>query len=740
MIGQTVSHYRILEHLGEGGMGVVYKALDTHLDRPVALKFLPPHLGTDKDARSRFIQEAKSASSLDHTNICTIHDIDETDDGRLFISMSCYEGESLKDKIERGPLPIEEAVDYAIQIAQGLSLPNEAGIIHRDIKPGNVMITPRGVIKIVDFGLAKMVETSLTKMGTTLGTAMYMSPEQARGEKVDYRTDIWSLGVILYEMLSGKQPFRADYDAALLYQVVNEEPESLRSLRENTPNTVLGVVDKCLEKEPVNRYGSILEIVDALSDLSSLTSKPEPKKSIIVLPFVNMSPDPDQEYFSDGLTEEIITDLSHVGDLQVISRNSAMTFKGTKKKTREIARDVNVTYVLEGSVRKAGNNLRITAQLIDATTDAHLWAEKYRGTLDDVFDIQENVSRSIVDALKLTLSPTENKEISARPIDNIQALECYHRARHAIFQFKEESLDHALLLIKNGLDLIGENEPLYAAMGSAYWQYLNMGIKKETALREIEACTNEIFKLNPESSHGKRLQGIINYRKGNANGVVIHMKKVLDTDRNDPEALLFLIVVYLNAGKSSNAMPLVDRLLRIEPVNSINQSMLGYKYWMDGEFESALSVFQKVYRLDPDNTAIRFLYAMHLALNDRLSEFNSLIDRLVQDTSNIVFTWIGTLLRHALHNQKSNALQSVSKELIETAREDESLSWWMAECYALLDEKHEALDWLENAVNRGVVNYPILSEYDPFLENIRSEPRFKQLMERVKYEWEHFEV
>ncbi len=383
MIGQTISHYRILEKLGGGGMGVVYKAEDTKLKRTVALKFLPPDLTRDPEAKERFIHEAQAASALDHNNICNIHEIGETDDGQLFIAMACYEGETLKKKIEHEQLPMDKAIDIAIQIAQGLQEAHEHGIVHRDIKPANIIITNDGVAKILDFGLAKFAgQAKLTKTGSTVGTAAYMSPEQARGLDVDHRTDIWSLGVVLFEMLTGKLPFRGDHEAAMLYTIVHEEPAQVLEHRLDIPVGLALTVSRALQKEPKERYQSMRELFNDLKSVSTPGIQlPKQEKSIVVLPFDNLSPDPDQEYFSDGLTEEIISDLSNVRALRVISRSSAMTFKGTKKKIPDIAREVNVQYVLEGSVRKAGNSLRITAQLLDAQKDAHLWAEKYSGTL-----------------------------------------------------------------------------------------------------------------------------------------------------------------------------------------------------------------------------------------------------------------------------------------------------------------------------------------------------------------------
>ena len=349
MIGTTISHYKILEKLGTGGMGVVYKAEDARLKRTVALKFLPPDLTRDPEAKQRFIHEAQAASALQHYNICSVHDIDETNDGQLFIVMDCYEGKSLKEKMAGGLMRIEEAADIAIQVAQWLQKAHEKGITHRDVKPGNIIITNDGVVKILDFGLAKLAgQSRLTKTGSTIGTAAYMSPEQAQGLEVDHRTDIWSLGVVLFEMLTGKLPFRGEHEAALLYSVVHEEPQTVTSLRGDKQVQVERIIRKSLEKDLARRYQTIQELIADLKAVKSPTMElPKQEKSIVVLPFDNLSPDPDQEYFSDGLTEEVISDLSEVRSLRVISRSSAMTFKGMKKKIPEIAREVNVQYVLE---------------------------------------------------------------------------------------------------------------------------------------------------------------------------------------------------------------------------------------------------------------------------------------------------------------------------------------------------------------------------------------------------------
>ncbi|NIO37177.1 protein kinase, partial [Candidatus Bathyarchaeota archaeon] len=351
--------YKILAELGRGGMGVVYKAKDTRLKRTVALKFLPAELTKDKEAKKRFIQEAQAAAALNHPQICTVFEVDEADN-QTFISMEYIEGQSLKDKLESAPLDIDEAKDIIIQVAEGLKEAHEKGIIHRDIKPANIMLTKKGQAKITDFGLAKLSwGVDLTKTSTIIGTIAYMSPEQAKGEEVDQRTDIWSLGAMLYEMLSGERPFQKSQEQALIFAILNDKQTPLSLLRSDIPAHTEQVIDKALEKKVSRRYQDIHEMIQ---DLKLSIAVPKTEKSIVVLPFDDMSPNKDNEYFSDGLTEEIISDLSLIQDLLVISRSSAMTYKGTKKKIKEIGQELNVQYVLEGSVRKAGNNLRITAQ------------------------------------------------------------------------------------------------------------------------------------------------------------------------------------------------------------------------------------------------------------------------------------------------------------------------------------------------------------------------------------------
>ncbi|MEK6571808.1 MAG: serine/threonine-protein kinase [Bacteroidota bacterium] len=423
MIGQTISHYKILEKLGEGGMGVVYKAQDLKLDRPVAVKFLPAHLSASAENKARFVQEAKAAAALNHPNILSVYDIDEQE-GSMFFVMEYVEGETLKSRITnlylKGAsgsagkssegIPVRQALDWTIQIAQGLKAAHEKNIVHRDIKPENIMLTKDGLPKIMDFGIAKLrSSTGLTRTGTSMGTLAYMSPEQVHGVATDQRSDIWSLGVVLYETLTGELPFKAEHEAALMYLIANERPPVPSQLDRKIPHPVDSIVGRMLEKDREQRYQTTEELLKTLqevrAELDSATHAVK-TKAIAVLPFDNISPDKESDYFSDGLTEELIANLSRLKDMRVISRTTSMQYKGTKKDIKTIGRELGARYIMEGSVRKFQDNLRITAQLIDVESDAQLWAETYKGKLADVFDIQEQVSKQIVDALMVKLTTT----------------------------------------------------------------------------------------------------------------------------------------------------------------------------------------------------------------------------------------------------------------------------------------------------------------------------------------------
>ena len=519
--GSRLGPYTITAQLGHGGMGVVFTAHDPRLGRQVAIKVLLPDLTRDEAAKQRFLQEAKAASALDHPNICNIHEINETAAGQLYLVMAYYEGETLKERIERGPLPLDDAIDNATQVGQGLAKAHAAGIVHRDIKPANLMVTTDGTVKILDFGLAKLAGTEgVTKTGTTVGTVAYMSPEQARGEEVDHRTDIWSLGVVLYEMLTGQQPFRGENLLVISDSIRSGDPAPLPA----NASSLRGAVNRALSKDAAGRHQTATDLLGELRTATSTATRAAGQtdtSSIAVLPFTNMSADPEQEYFSDGLTEEIIADLSQIQDLRVISRTSVMQLKGSGKDLKAIGPQLNVRYVLEGSVRKAGNNLHITAQLIDATTDGHLWAEKYSGTLDDVFDIQERVSRVIVEGLKVPLSPDEDRRLGERPIQDVRAYECYLLARQEINRYTQKGLDQALELLRRALDIIGDNALLYSTLGMAYWQHVNAGIRPdEHFLHQAEECVTKVFRLEPGSARGHYLHGLICAPRGNAQEAV----------------------------------------------------------------------------------------------------------------------------------------------------------------------------------------------------------------------------
>jgi serine/threonine protein kinase/tetratricopeptide (TPR) repeat protein len=474
MIGAMVSHYKILEHLGGGGMGVVYKARDLNLDRLVALKFLPPELTRDPEARERFVHEAKAASALDHQNICVVHDIGETEDhpgsagapvgGQSFIVMALYEGETLKKKIEGGSMKVDEAIDLAHQIARGLAEAHEHGIVHRDMKPANVMVTREGVAKIVDFGLAKLAgRTMLTKAGSTLGTVAYMSPEQARGEPADHRTDIWSLGVMLYEMLTGKRPFEADYDQATIFKILNDSPDAIA--REDLPKALEKILAKAMAKDPSARYGRAEEMANELRAVQQAFVRPvqvpakpvwrrvlipgfavlvlllaaglwfllkpqsEPglRKSIAVLPITSITKSQSDQEFVDGLHDHLLTQLAGIRDLTLISRQSVLQYRDTQKRSKEIAKELDVQMLMEASVQHAAGQLRMQVQLIDGPSEAHLWAKTYDRQLTDIFAVQTDLAESITRELAATITPAEKSALERPWTTNSEALELYMR-------------------------------------------------------------------------------------------------------------------------------------------------------------------------------------------------------------------------------------------------------------------------------------------------------------------------
>jgi non-specific serine/threonine protein kinase len=654
MIGKTISHYKIIEKLGGGGMGVVYKAKDTKLDRTVALKFLPPHLHLDEEAEQRFISEAKAASSFDHLNICTIHDINKTDGDQLFIAMACYEGETLRKKLEKGPINVEEAIDFAAQISEGLIKAHQKDIIHRDIKPANIFITNDGIVKILDFGLAKVSsQVQITTMGTTMGTVAYMSPEQTKGGEVDQRTDIWSLGVVIYEMLTGQLPFRGVYEQAVIYSILNEEPPKPAGIDEGIWN----IISKAISKDASLRYQSITDLLDDLNNVKVrfaenkattspgskhksgiLKSKQKPiavfsivvlalltaayfiwinnpssesalteRKIVVVLPFENLSSS-NEEYFADGITEEITSRLSEIKKLGVIGRTSANQYKNTDKTIEQIGDELGVDYLLEGTVRwektnDAESRVRVTPQLIKVSDGTHLWTKRYDAVLQSVFDVQSDIAEKVAQALNVTLLSTEQKSLKIKPTDNLLAYDYYLRGNNYLVRgYSKENYRIADQMFEKAVELDPNFVLAYTKLAQInvdyYWFYWD---RTKNRLSKSKDYIEKAKKLNPDLPEvylalGKYYyHGFLEY-----DNALTELEKGLKLRQDDGEIISYIGFIKRRQGKFEEAIKDLEKSLKLDPLNTNLTFNIGESYTLLRNYDKADHYFDQAILAIPE--------------------------------------------------------------------------------------------------------------------------------------------
>jgi serine/threonine-protein kinase len=738
LIGREFGSYRIVSRLGAGGMGEVYRAHDTALGRDVALKTLPDEFARDSERLARFRREARTLASLNHPSIGAIYGIERSGDVE-FLVLELVEGETL-----RGPLPVPKALDYARQVAQGLHAAHEKGIVHRDVKPDNIKVTPDGRVKVLDFGLAKpqarvapaLVSDMGTVPGLVVGTPAYMSPEQARGAQVDQRTDIWAFGCLLYHLLSGKRAFPGDTAPETIAALFEREPD-WRALPARTPEKIRALLRQCLEKDPSRRMtslaGAVKIIEDAPKSSSSGARRGRRIRSLAVLPLANLSGDAEHDYFADGMTDALITTLAQIGSLRVISRTSVMRYKGTNKPLPEIARELNVESVLEGSVLRSGNRVRIAAQLIDALADSHLWARNYDASLEDILMVQSEVAQAVAQEIQVKLTPQERARFSSKRAVDPDAYECFLRGRFYWYKRSPEAIQKSLEYLHRAIAIDPTYAPAYAGLADTFntlgWDLFGMVAPAE-AFPKATSAAKKALELDPNCAEAHAALGwaAAAYDWDWAAADRAFRRAIQLKPQYGPAHMWYSHLLHAMK-RVEEAFEHGRRAIECDPLGVILNLHLGWHLLYHREFDAAVVQLRKTIELDPSFILARLFLGEAFEQLGEYAEAIAEFQKAVDFSARRPVYLAGLGHAYAVSGQPENAGEIIA-ELSALSGRSYVSARGIAEIYIGLGDKQLAFEWLERAVEQRN-GWLFHIDTNPRYDSIRSDPRYADLVRRI---------